>query len=533
MVIEKLTPLNHYALESHPTVYDEESLTALELCAKTAAKMNETIELLLKECKAQNMTISEAYDYLKKNLKSSVVDLVYQFAENGELPILTEENYNAIKSHITTTINVKEYGAKGDGETDDTEAIRAAIDAGLDIYFPAGRYIVTETIVIPAYRHIHGEGANQTVIEHRGYGYLFDVQTVYNNRAIIERMSLVGHDENKCIKCSRGTAWGASMVLRDFNISNFALEVIRFESAYGSVVENGVISSMGAIVYTTFDGTLTETNFCNGNTVRNVYRGSFSENTIPVLYKLFNVRDLTFDRCAMEGATVAIKGESKTHNIVCRGCWFERLANVYDFDSTSKAPYADMCRFVFIDAYNANHNGIDHIAGNDTLYDRNGATSTINSIQSEEVSLQGFGVSNPTDTIGDWFNVYSLTTKGMTCNVPINTKKYSIENESTLSIDLRPILRYSNIGATFRVMVYCRFKDADYKVYSFDILRVANSRFIQTSNPAPMAAVTWNGSVGHTSTETISTTTEGVLTISGSASFANCTAFIETNIHPV
>ena len=47
---------------------------------------------------------------------------------------------------MSSWINVRSYGAVGDGVTDDTEAIRAAMEAGSDIYFPCGMYRVSETI---------------------------------------------------------------------------------------------------------------------------------------------------------------------------------------------------------------------------------------------------------------------------------------------------------------------------------------------------------------------------------------------------
>ena len=47
---------------------------------------------------------------------------------------------------METWVNVRDYGAKGDGKTDDTQAIRRAMAAGDNVYFPTGWYIVSETI---------------------------------------------------------------------------------------------------------------------------------------------------------------------------------------------------------------------------------------------------------------------------------------------------------------------------------------------------------------------------------------------------
>ena len=45
-------------------------------------------------------------------------------------------------------VNVRTLGVKGDGETDDTEAIRKAIDSHSVLYFPVGYYIVRDTIAL-------------------------------------------------------------------------------------------------------------------------------------------------------------------------------------------------------------------------------------------------------------------------------------------------------------------------------------------------------------------------------------------------
>ncbi|RPB03447.1 glycoside hydrolase family 55 protein [Choiromyces venosus 120613-1] len=65
------------------------------------------------------------------------------------------------KYSVDNFVSVKSKGAQGDGKTDDTIAINAVLreNAGCKIvYFPAGTYIVTDTIVIPKDSRIVGEG---------------------------------------------------------------------------------------------------------------------------------------------------------------------------------------------------------------------------------------------------------------------------------------------------------------------------------------------------------------------------------------
>ena len=74
-----------------------------------------------------------------------------------------------------TFINVIDYGAKGDGVTDDTEAIQRAINdnaptettglfLGCDIFFPNGVYVISNTIELPAFINLIGEGRGQTML---------------------------------------------------------------------------------------------------------------------------------------------------------------------------------------------------------------------------------------------------------------------------------------------------------------------------------------------------------------------------------
>lgn len=64
-----------------------------------------------------------------------------------------QNSIDQLKQDVTKVLdyaNVKNYGATGDGSTDDTEAIKTAIASGKDLYFPDGEYLITGTIDIGA-----------------------------------------------------------------------------------------------------------------------------------------------------------------------------------------------------------------------------------------------------------------------------------------------------------------------------------------------------------------------------------------------
>lgn len=68
--------------------------------------------------------------------------------EATALPALPARRASAIRALPPTAEwhDVRQGGAKGDDRTDDTAAIQRAIDAHRVVYFPAGRYIVTDTL---------------------------------------------------------------------------------------------------------------------------------------------------------------------------------------------------------------------------------------------------------------------------------------------------------------------------------------------------------------------------------------------------
>lgn len=80
----------------------------------------------------------------------------------------------SLQSRLDSYAVVTDFGATGDGSTDDTAAINRALNQlycqqsntqiRRSLFFPAGTYIVTDTIKVPPYACLYGEGADSSII---------------------------------------------------------------------------------------------------------------------------------------------------------------------------------------------------------------------------------------------------------------------------------------------------------------------------------------------------------------------------------
>ena len=111
---------------------------------------------------------------------SNVLDLSDSYTYKG-----TDAGYTVVTGVPTVTrpiqtklddfVSAKDFGATGDGSTDDTDAINLALyelfcrevnpEIRRSLFFPAGIYLVSDTILIPPYAKIWGEGMNSSIIK--------------------------------------------------------------------------------------------------------------------------------------------------------------------------------------------------------------------------------------------------------------------------------------------------------------------------------------------------------------------------------
>lgn len=63
-------------------------------------------------------------------------------------------------------INVKTYGAKGDGVTDDTAILQEIADGGYNMYFPKGEYYLSDTLEIGQSQMLLGSAEGAELVQH-------------------------------------------------------------------------------------------------------------------------------------------------------------------------------------------------------------------------------------------------------------------------------------------------------------------------------------------------------------------------------
>jgi hypothetical protein len=106
-------------------------------------------------------------------------ELRKQSASDGTVytPAGTGAVATTVQAKLRESVSVKDFGAVGDGTTDDTAAIQAAIDAaqGKPVYAPSGTYKITSTVSMTSYGtntfrqgcQLIGDGIGKTIFDNQ------------------------------------------------------------------------------------------------------------------------------------------------------------------------------------------------------------------------------------------------------------------------------------------------------------------------------------------------------------------------------
>lgn len=174
---------------------------------------------------------------------------------NTEITSPTSATRQTLNSQFVNSdelvFNVKDYGAKGDGTTDDTNAINAAQTAanGRTLYFPNGTYVFNNTITNQV---VIGENRQRTILHYVGtvaaIGVATPVAQSYHKR--IENLTIKGNSFGYGIDIDAHAAGMFSRLL----VVNFARAVYIHSSIYATTNAQSLYNVFFDCTFQTING---------------------------------------------------------------------------------------------------------------------------------------------------------------------------------------------------------------------------------------------------------------------------------------
>ena len=104
-------------------------------------------------------------------------DALIGFKQSNASGVLSGAVGRTVHQKLQETVSVKDFGATGDGTTDDTSAIQAALNAGQNgaVYFPTGTYIVSSALTVNSFTHVFGSGYNAVIKTNSATANIFNI----------------------------------------------------------------------------------------------------------------------------------------------------------------------------------------------------------------------------------------------------------------------------------------------------------------------------------------------------------------------
>jgi hypothetical protein len=111
---------------------------------------------------ASNVSYIPAGNFTETNVQDALDELTTSVGASivGYLPAGTGAVATDVQTKLRESVSVKDFGAVGDGVTDDTAAIQDAIDTGRNVYFPftssgaSSGYLITDTLTVSTFNQV-------------------------------------------------------------------------------------------------------------------------------------------------------------------------------------------------------------------------------------------------------------------------------------------------------------------------------------------------------------------------------------------
>jgi hypothetical protein len=339
--------------------------------------------------------------------------------------MLTKATNSMIKG---APYNVLDFGAVGDGTTDDTAAIQAAVNAAMSenkrLYLPKGEYLVSSTI---------------TVTNSSGAG-LFIYGDTTSNFLVFPSGSTIKYTGNSTAFQINGSASTVNLLVKNltFKGNASAINAIKVDAGWFLTIEECVFQGFGGVGASAVYLTRTTGGFVG---VTKIINCEFAGNVTHVYFDKTDTNVLIIDQCSFYDHTFAILNGDGVNPIASRNvnitnCIFESVDADYDIycyggaqgwniinnyfeqnDNTVNSP-----RILFGSGFGYPLNLSINIAGNTFSKELGSAASSMISVSAcngltVKSNWSGFPLAGP--AVADRFSVIATNTTNFTVD-PFN-----------------------------------------------------------------------------------------------------------------
>jgi len=207
--------------------------------------------------------VQGAFEEVVDDLAAATGSSLVGFQQTGGSAVL-----RTAQAKLRETVSVKDFGAVGDGVTDDTAAIQAAVDATPfgTLVFPTGTYRITSPIVITTdsqsaitrvERHLVGYGAVidcDGVGQTRGFEFVANIYPGASYMLFAEGFTFEGTVTEGFISFPDADNFYENMLFERITTTNFAVGPVFF-------FQNGTVSNLGGVTIRKCSGGPNSTTF--------------------------------------------------------------------------------------------------------------------------------------------------------------------------------------------------------------------------------------------------------------------------------
>jgi hypothetical protein len=169
------------------------------------------------------------------NLAASSGSSLVGYTQGGSGAVAT-----TVQAKLRQTVSVMDFGATGNGTTDDTIAIKAALATGNTVYLPKGTYLISSGLTIATSgQNIYGDGPTQSNI--LVSGSVYDAITISSNYGGVDGVKIYSATARASGAFVNFSSDTRGNFVRNFVLQNGYIGIVITANAVITYLQNGEI----------------------------------------------------------------------------------------------------------------------------------------------------------------------------------------------------------------------------------------------------------------------------------------------------